>query len=397
VTTGLDGSSPSRDSPSAFADPIGGLPAGEWDQLADSMFYSSRPWLEICSQDKAVTAGAVYGRAADGTLAAVPVAEVHGELNPFYRWTQQLTDRGLPAPAQDGLLIGASRGNQTRILATEGADPVQTARIVLEALNGMARDSRAPRVAMFLSTADVIALRKAGVPVMPVLLNVEGWFAIPEGGYESWLDSIGGRHRAGTIRREQRLFAQAGYEITEASLSEWIPEVARLLTNTESRYGHTSDPAIRENFLRRMARTFGPAARVVLCSPPGEAPIGYCLFYRWGDTVYLRSTGFDYPRLRQSAEYFNVTYYLPIQIAAREGARWVHAGIEATEAKALRGAQLRPLWLLDLSIGSVLIGCDTEILAANARFSERLRSQSPVVAAAWPQAEDELVAGFAAA
>ena len=48
-------------------------------------------------------------------------------------------------------------------------------------------------------------------------------------------------------------------------------------------------------------------------------------------------------------------YYAPVRMAAELGLRWVHPGIESPDAKALRGAQLRPLWLLDLSEDSVLL------------------------------------------
>lgn len=130
---------------------------------------------------------------------------------------------------------------------------------------------------------------------------------------------------------------------------------------------------------------------MLLCAPPGEPPLGYCLYYLWGDTLFLRSAGFDYERLRNAAEYFNLVYYLPVRIAAAAGARWIHAGVEASEAKALRGALLRPLWMLDLSADSVLDGQDDAVRAANAGQTAKIVGSAPAVRTAWqpgPECED---------
>ena len=78
-------------------------------------------------------------------------------------------------------------------------------------------------------------------------------------------------------------------------------------------------------------------------------------------------------------EYFNLVYYATVRIAAEQGLRWVHPGIESADAKALRGARLRPLWLLDLSEDSVLLGSSAEIVAHNAAYLQRLRDISPAV------------------
>jgi hypothetical protein len=60
----------------------------------------------------------------------------------------------------------------------------------------------------------------------------------------------------------------------------------------------------------------------------------------------------------------------------------VHPGIESPDAKALRGARLRPLWLLDLAEDSVLLGHADEIRAHNAAQVRRLRETSPAVSKA---------------
>ncbi|WP_290051598.1 hypothetical protein [Amycolatopsis solani] len=376
---------------SAFEDALGGLSAMDWEGISANRLYSSHQWLGLLAQDGTAT-GAVHGHTPGGQLAAMPVTVVADEPNPFYRWHDELTARGLASPAPSGVLAGPRRGYQTHLLTPPGADPVAAAEAVLAGLADLdGIDAGAPRVAMFLDTASVVALRSAGVAAMPVLLRPDAWLPVPEGDWDTWLASLPSRGRAELVRREVRKFAKAGYEVTEHSLAGWTDVAGRLLSNTEARYGHSPDPAGRRAFLRRQAERLGPAARVLLCAPPGEPPLGYCLYYLWGDTLFLRSAGFDYERLRNAAEYFNLVYYLPVRIAAAAGARWIHAGVEASEAKALRGALLRPLWMLDLSADSVLDGQDDAVRAANAGQTAKIVGSAPAVRTAWqpgPECED---------
>ncbi|MGO4418454.1 GNAT family N-acetyltransferase, partial [Streptomyces sp. MCAF7] len=136
------------------------------------------------------------------------------------------------------------------------------------------------------------------------------------------------------------------------------------------------DVAPMADSLRKQGELASSRAEVVLCSRPGEPPVGFCLYYRWGDTVYLRGLGLDHDRLVSAAEYFNLTYYMAARLP---GVRRLHAGTETAEGKALRGATLRPLWLLDLSEDSPLAGYDEEIREHNRALLARLRDSSPAV------------------
>ncbi|HEX6756344.1 MAG TPA: GNAT family N-acetyltransferase, partial [Mycobacteriales bacterium] len=236
------------------------------------------------------------------------------------------------------------------------------------------------RIALYLTTPDVMALRAAGVRALPVALPADAWIEIPPGGRDAWLKSLGA-HRSRRVRSEARRFEAAGYRVTRHTLAEAYADVARLAFRTEQRYGKATsvDPYLAG--FRLQGEFAGDRAEVLLCAYDDGPAVGCCLFYRSGDTVYLRAVGFDYERLRGAAEYATLTYYVP---AGFPGVRWLHAGIETPHGKALRGAQLRPLWLLDLSEDSVLVGHEDEINACNAAYRAQLAASSPLVAAAMP-------------
>jgi uncharacterized protein len=365
-----------------FADPLGGLAAEEWDELARDRFYSSAFWLRLCAMEAGGAAGGLHVDLPGGGRAAVPVIAVGDDPHPNCRWADMLAARGLPSPPGRGMLVGQLRGYLAHLLGPEHADPAAVAARLLAEVRAarppVSADAMA-RVGLYLTTPDVLALREAGVRAMPVLLGTDAWMEIPPGGWEAWLESLGSSHRVRRILSEVRRFERAGYRVEQRTLGEAYADVARLAFQVEQRYGRARsiDPYL-EGF--RLQGTFaGPRAQVLLCSYDDGPPVGCCLYYRDGDTIYLRAAGFDYARLRGAAEYFNMAYYVPARLP---GVRWLHAGTATPDGKALRGARLRPLWLLDLSRDSVLERCGDEVRAHNATVRADLAGMSPAVAAA---------------
>jgi uncharacterized protein len=76
-------------------------------------------------------------------------------------------------------------------------------------------------------------------------------------------------------------------------------------------------------------------------------------------------------------------YYDQIELAAERGVRWIHAGIKSPEAKARRGAELRPLWLVDLAEDSVLAQAQVsgQVRQHNMRGYQRLVEDGQTAAA----------------
>ncbi|MBB4684432.1 GNAT family N-acetyltransferase [Amycolatopsis jiangsuensis] len=365
-----------------FADAIGGLEDSEWDRLAGNRFYSSALWLQICALEPGAVSGGLCVKTRGGGRAAVPVAAVTDAPTPDMRWHDVLAARGLPAPEPGGLLIGQRRGYLAHLLTEDGADRTEAAAELLDAVRALRSPlheaSKIARVAMYLTTEDVTTLRAAGCHTVPIALTTDAWIHIPPGGYDAWLESLSA-HRARRIRSEVRKFEKAGYEVEHRTLGEAWPDAARLLALSLRRYGRNVDVAPMAGSLREQGELAGSRAEVALCSRPGEPPIGFCLYYRCGDTVYLRAHGLDHSRLASAAEYFNLTYYMAARLP---GVRWLHAGAGSAEGKVLRGATLRPLWLLDLSRDSPLVGHDGEIREHNRAQLAGLEDSSPAIAEA---------------
>jgi uncharacterized protein len=379
-----------------MASSLAGMDPVCWDELAGGCFYSSSRWLEFCAQDDTGTVGAVWARMGSGArgtgeFAAVPVAEIRSESAAYYRWHDLLAGRGLPAPDPVGLLVGPRRGYQTHLLATPGLSREAAAAALLDLLSELRRQLAVgrhvaggrppPCVAMYLTTADVIALRGAGAKALPVLLDADAWIILPDGGWDGWLAELPKRRRW-NIRHEVRIFAEAGFAVTDTTLPECYADLAPVWAPNQERYGHAADIETLTAKLRGQALAMGSAAKVMLCGRGSDRPVGFCLYYELADRVFVRTAGFEYERLAGAAEYFNVVFYEQIRRAASTGVKQIHAGIKSIEAKALRGAQVRPLWLLDLSDDSVLLGHKDAVRACNAVTYAQLVGSSPAVGSA---------------
>jgi uncharacterized protein len=359
-----------------------GVPHSWNDALAAGSFYSSADWLRFCDSDAPGAVGTVAAALPSGGRAAVPLVEQGENSMRYYRWHDLLTQAGLPAPRPRGLLVGPSRGYQTDLLRTVDADPAEAAAAVLAGVRAIARDRGMPCVAMYLTTQDMLLLRAAGVRSPAVLLEADAWIAVPADGWDGWMAGLS-RHRRTQIRRDERAFVAAGYRIERHTLPEVCDRLGALWAPTQERYyGRPFDPAQLTGQMRVQAAAMGDQAEVLLCLEPDGSPVGFCVSYRWGDRVHLRTTGFDYARLRGAAEYFNLSYYHHLHQARQTGLRHIHAGIKSIGAKSLRGARIRPLWLLDLTEDSVLTGQDDAVAAHNRARFDALLAEGPSVAAA---------------
>jgi hypothetical protein len=349
---------------------LGGLTASAWDALAGRNFYSSAGWLGFCATDFGQESAAAVSFRDGEPVCAVPYVRADASLFGSYRWHDILTEAGLPAPHPDGILVGPREGYQTHFLGASGTTPDELADVVGQLRTAAAGQSC---VAMYVTTDDALALRRAGVGTMPVLLEADGWIELPERDWSSWEESLT-RNRRKMVQRDVRQFRDAGYRIEQVPLTECWHRLGEIASATQAKYGHDTRPEIELTSLRHHAVCMGDAARTALLYTVEGSLVGFCLYYAWHDTVTLRWLGLDYSRLAGGREYFNLCYYAQIELAAQLGTRWLHAGTKSVDAKAIRGARLRPLWLVDLTEDSALTGADDVIRQHNAGRYEQLKT-----------------------
>lgn len=357
---------------------LGGLSAAEWDRLAGRDFYSSSLWLGHCAHSSKAPPAAAVARVGDGT-AAVPVTTAYTPSMANYDWAKTLSDRGLPSIPGTGTLVGPAQGYQACLLG-DLTDDRLVAELVREVRAiGTSQADATSCVAMFLDTPSARAAERAGVDAVPVLLEPDAWIEVPEGGWDAWIASFPSKRRV-SVRREVRAFEEAGFTVSHLPLSECWELLPDLTVPAAAKYGASTE---RERFVKAFStyvETTGEAARVALCSRRGE-PVGFCIYYVCQDSVFLRWAAFDYARLAKAAEYFNVVYYSQIKLAQSLGVRWLHAGKKTLDAKVNRGAELRPLWMLDLSPDSPLAIQGDLIRKHNAEVLSSLE-ENPVLARA---------------
>lgn len=368
---------------------FGGLAEPEWDRLAGDRFYSTTAWLRYCSDDTGVPGAGVVVRDGGRPVAAAPVREL-SHLPPWsrYRWNDHLREFGLPELSAAGTLIGPSEGFQTHLLVPPGP-PSDAVPDLLAGLRGWRPPGRAgdeagrPCVAMYTTSEDVRLLRSAGVEAEPVLLDADPWIPVPAGGWDEWLAGMPKKRRA-NIRREADRFAAAGYEIEHAPLAELAGQLGEASAGTLHKYGHETTVTDEVAALRQVAASLGDLARVAVCRLPGREIAGFCIYYEWAGTVFVRWAGFRYDLLIDVAEYFNLLYYCHIRRAPERGVRWIHAGTTSLPGKVLRGAELRPIWLLDLAADSPLIGAGPAIRRHNQAVHADLAADPRLAAALVP-------------
>jgi hypothetical protein len=350
-------------------DLLAGLGPSEWDDLAGAHFYSTSRWLRHCASYPGARCTAVVVGDAGRGLAATPVVEFGSPPPANYHWSKILSARGLPVVPIEGILVGPRLAYQANVLITAGA-----ARLLPDLVHAVRQRAGQDRsaVAMYLSTGDARALIDAGARAVPVLLEPDAWFDVPTGGWPGWLQALPSKRRI-AVRREVRSFEDAGLEIRHVGLSECWQQLPEVANSMAIKYGYAARTPDFVAEFGRYVESSGQHARVALCTRSGdERLLGFCMYYPHHDTIWLRWASFNYELLTGNKEYFNLTYYSQIRVAGHIGARRIHAGKSALDAKALRGAQLRPLWMVDLSENSVLRPWSRRVRRHNRRILDAL-------------------------
>ncbi len=347
-------------------DSLAAVPRDEWDRLAAAYsLFASWGWLRYL--EGAPGPPVSYLTVAGGGLrAGWPVTTAGRPANARYDLDALfpgLAD-GSPILPPPYLVAGASRGYRASAMTR---DPAGMTSLMAASLYESAET--AGLAVLYLDHADarsvVLALRELGRPATPVLTDAEAVIQISGGSLAGHISASRGRLRQ-RFRREMALFESSGLRLVRQPLEPCLGRLAQLQYELQQRHGQDWDLARTERSLRRLAAAAPADPLLLLAVDESDRPVGFSLSYRWGDTFYVRATGYEYARLRGACEYFTLTCYEPIRHAAQAGCGRLHLGLESLQAKMIRGAGLLPLW-------SVIVPASHDIPGGRIRALNRSR------------------------
>jgi predicted N-acyltransferase len=319
---------------------LAAVPRPDWNRLAASAdFYHSHEWL--MGQEGARGIECAYVLAYDGgaLVGGLPLHRLaenrRGECNELFGRELEL------------LLAGPRTGYRTQLLVDPHAPPSR-ARAIRDALVRRAGDV-ARRFGCeglwfdYVTTAGLQAVVDCAGGIA-AFRTAESRIDTDGAGFDGYLGMLSSSMRS-QARREMRRFESAGWRVSTERLSASVEEAAALFAETERKYGHLAHAArIREFLLRQVPHVDGRSVAFACRDELGRL-VGYSLMFEWSGTLFARQVGFDYARLRDSFEYFNLLFYLPLRYMEARGLDTLHLGIfGGWDAKGRRAARFHPLW-----------------------------------------------------
>ncbi|MER5728406.1 GNAT family N-acetyltransferase [Streptomyces sp. NPDC002138] len=319
------------------------VPVAEWEHLArPAGLYLSHRWLAGEEKDPTATRAYALVRDLDGALlAAAPLSLVHEEPNDSYQ-----PETVLPPHLRPRVIAGARRGYHNTPLTAPGLDPGRRDACLTrlrDAVRRFAEHHGTTHWWPYLTTG-ATALLAPLYPDPALHLEDDALIPLPGTGIDDYVSCLRRQRRSG-IRSERRDFAASGLEVRRQSLADCFEDAGFLLAGHQQDHGHDRDGVdAMTGLLERQAMAMGGEARVI-AAYDGHRMIGFCLYYHYGSTTWIRASAHDRhhpaPHL-----YFNLTYYLPIEDAYVHGTTALHVGMGTIRAKRLRGAAVSGLHAL---------------------------------------------------
>jgi hypothetical protein len=341
------------------------LDRGEWDQISQQCgLYLSYPFLLAIEESEATPCSYLLLRDAEGALVAgLPTYWWDGSPDPGLdhyepfgsgaRWV--LGRRARRQPWLPTLLVGSRAGYSTEFAIhpdwSERRGSV-VGRLLAGAAARAETESSASLGVMWLTSA---AAREAYPclrrPEYLILAGPSCAIEIEWDSFDQYLAGLSHSRRRSALKERKR-FHQSGLGIEVRDLRSCLDELPRLATRLQAKYGHAATEDEIAAQLEAQARHLNSESRVLLCRRQGR-PVAFSLFYRWGDRLYGRLAGFDYSATAGTDVYFNLAFYLPLQLALDENVKQLKLGMASWKAKAMRGASFDPSWTLACPPGSV--------------------------------------------
>ncbi|WP_310278449.1 peptidogalycan biosysnthesis protein [Haloactinomyces albus] len=272
----------------------------------------------------------------------MPVYEVVRETNRFYDVATQLRDSATVVGSGKRRILGNRRGYESRVLVADSF-PRQTCDAAVEALKSHL-DGLKPATAMYVPDGDLAAFSRLGMDASPALINARAQLRCTGGSFDDYLSTVS-RNRRAQVRKERREFVKADHEMGRERLSACYEEAAPLLGNLQREYGHpTTDDGAR-SLLAGQARYLDDLSCVHTVRKSGRL-VGFALTFSFADWIWVRAVGFDRAGLADAFEYFNLSFYEPLEVCYERRYKGLQLGMESLRAKKLRGATIEPLWMV---------------------------------------------------
>lgn len=317
------------------------LPDVFWDSFHQgSAVYQSRPWLTFVERSAGPAIAYVAAADAGQGLGLMPVYPAPVEPGSGYA----LTELSGASPDARAWLCGNRRAYRNEML--HGAVPVSgdRGRRVLDTLAAAASASASPPTLIFpYVSKDIAEVLCRTVPrAVPVLSRLDATIHVEGRSFDEYIRELG-QTKAAKVRREIRRFQRAGYSTRIERLADCWHEAGPLVANVQQRYGHDDTAESCRQGLRGQAELMAGHDVVFTARRAGRL-VALSLFYEWNGTLAGRVVGFDYASLADAMEYFNLTFYWPLEYACSRGLSRIMFGTGSEYAKQHRGATMTGLW-----------------------------------------------------
>lgn len=331
------------DGPSAMrwtvsVEPFANLTELDWARVSSgTSLYGTPAWLLAGEPHRSFVASPLVARDGHGDVCGLlPAWWYSGVGSPAYDYAR-VFGWGTVASRHDApvLVLGSRSGYSSHVLASEPDVAVE----LLRAADELGREGGGWCL-LYGDRRTATTLEAALGTSRPqrLLCGAETSIAASNG-LEGYLAGLTSKRRR-SVRAEIRAFAESGFRVRREAPCR-TPEYAAMLVQNQERHGHAGALDRAERYLSGQAEQFGDQALLWVCDSGGTA-VGFLFAVRHGDVLYVRTVGFDYPRLQGRFEYFNLTFYTPLAAAPDLDVRELRFGLGGYPAKVGRGARLDP-------------------------------------------------------
>ncbi|WFE54857.1 GNAT family N-acetyltransferase [Micromonospora sp. WMMD1155] len=369
------------------------IPEDDWNELTESQSaFSCQPWLRFVEERVRLRCSYLLWHHEGRLAAALPL--YRGPLRntgqtfslPALLQDQATAVEGSPA---DGtvILLGAAYGyHNDGLLLASWLGPDDRA-AVGASLSGFLRESVEARdvVGAFLMNVDrgtIDALARAGFAthVPAAVLNVTARLDVVGDDFDGYVAHLPHSRRP-DVRRERRMFAQAGLTCTVSTGPEPLADIAVLAEETYRRHGYPpSPPAEFQAMLEALQARFGERCVHFLVHDTTGALTAASTGFVQNDTLVIPWFGVRAEADRAGAPYFNTCFYEPLRYAQEHGLKKVDLGIEALSAKVLRGCSLSVKYGVTVTAADRAAAWEDAILTFNRRQRELLGERAGAAA-----------------